>query len=279
MGDEPEDLALGHLLLGRLLISTESTGLDVAARRNGGVPARGSAEMRWSDGGRPPLIRFPRKGMVPSATDLDGESAEWILRRAAVGEDRRWLLSLAGIRLVEIPGRPSAGPPGPEPSAAALRDIRVLLASARRSAAHDLRYAFEVLAGSAEEVRTDRRLRAFREEVNRAVGVALKSRPVFGWRIAVIVYHSAEAVEDIVAARWRDRLANRVVLAANPGYEGGLVSYSFRSGKGVDASGIIASALPARSPAPRLSPDGTAGRGMLQQDRFDELLTALKIKR
>jgi hypothetical protein len=269
LGDEPEDLALG-----RLLLSAESPGLNGAVRPNGGVPALGSAEMRWSDGGRPPLIRFPRKGVVPSATDLDGESAEWILRRAAVGEDRRWLLSLAGIK-----GRPSAGPPGPDLSAAALRDIRVLLASARRSAAHDLRYAFEVLAGSAEEVRTDRRLRAFREEVNRAVGVALKSRPVFGWRIAVIVYHSAEAVEDIVAARWRDRLANRVVLAANPGYEGGLVSYSFRSGKGVDASGIIASALPARSPAPRMSADGTAGRGMLQQDRFDELLTALKIRR
>ena len=249
LGDEPEDLALGRLLL--------------------------LQESAWE---RPPLVRFPRKGVVPSATDLSGESAEWLLRRAPVREDQRWLLELAEIGRA---GSPGGGTPeaGISVSAAALRDIRVLLASARRSAAHDLRYAFEILSGSPEEVRSDRRLRAFREEVNRAVGIALKSRPVFGWRTALIVYYSAEAVEDIVCARWRNKLSRRLVLAANPGYEGGLVSYAFRSSPGVDAARILCAALPPRSPSPRVSADGTAGRGMLAQNRFDALLDSLKLRR
>jgi len=261
LGDEPEDLALGRLLLSR----------ESAASRNSAA-SRDSAASRNSAGERPPLIRFPRKSVVPSATDLSGEDAEWLLRRAPIRDDQQWLLSLAGI------DRGRIHTAGVVPRAA-LRDIRVLLASARRSAAHDLRYAFDVLAGSPEEVRRDPRLRAFREEVNRAVGAALKSRPVFGWRTALLLYYSAEAVEDIIAARWRDRLSGRVVLAANPGYEGGLVSYAFRSTPGVDAGRLICGALPPRSPAPRVSPDGTRGRGIIARDRFDELLVALKLRR
>ena len=254
LGDEPEDLAQG-----RLLLPLEAAGFSP-----------------------PPLIRFPRKAVVPSATELDGESAEWLLRRIPVEADRQWLLDLAGVTRFSgggSGGRSGGDLAGNAPSAAALRDIRVLLSSARRSAAHDLRYAFKALAGSALEVRNDLRLRAFREEVNRAVGAALKARPVFGWRCALLLYHCAEAVEDIVAARWRDKLAGRVILAANPGYEGGLVSYAFRSSPGVDAGRVIAAALPVRSPPPRTSADGTAGRGMLPSSRFEELLAGLKIRR
>jgi hypothetical protein len=243
LGDEPADLALGRLLL-----------------------------VRESPGGRPPLVRFPRKGVVPCATELSGEDAEWLLRNEPIRDEHRWLLEVAGIE------RPEPGGGAPL-CAAAKSEIRVLLSAARRSAAHDLRYAFEALSGSPEEVRSDPRLRAFREEVHRAVGSALKARPLFGWRTSLLFYWSAEAVEDIVSARWKEKLSGRVVLSANPGYESGMVSYAFRASPGVDAAQIIVSALPPRSPPPRVSADRTAGRGMLPADRFEALLGSLRFGR
>ena len=68
-------------------------------------------------------------------------------------------------------------------------------------------------------------------------------------------------MEDVVAARWRDGLSRYVVLAANAGYVAGRVTYAFRAGPGLDAAGILLSALPEGAPPPAVAPGGGGGRG------------------
>jgi hypothetical protein len=90
---------------------------------------------------------------------------------------------------------------------------------------------------------------------------------------------TAESVEEIVAARWRDRLSRYVVLAANPVYAEGVVTYAFRSPTGLDGASILLSGLPAGAPPPRTERGGAAGRGALPADRFADLLHGLRFGR
>jgi hypothetical protein len=239
LGDEPADLARGRLLFD----------LEAAA-------------------GRPLRLVFPAKGEVPPHTTLDGVDAEWTVheRRSDVPPERAWLLDLA-----------AADGPGTVPEA--LREATVLLASARRSAAHDLEWAFRALGGTLQTVRRDSRLAAYREECRLALGPALRARPLFGWRLALVRFDSAESLEEIVAARWRDKFPGRVVLAANSTYAPDRVVYAFRSRGPLDPRAILLTALPSNSPQARLEPDGLGGRGSLSTEAFDELLLRLRFRR
>lgn len=238
VGDEPADLALG-----RILVETRSVG-DVV---------------------------FPEKGETGRPTTLGAESAEWLIRRRRdiLPPSRAWLFDLA---------KPEDRDATDGPSGKALREISVLLASARRSAAHDLVYALGALAGAPEDVRRDPRLIAFREECARATRPALAARPVFAWRVALVSFRSAEGVEDIVAARWRDKLSRYLVLAANETYAAGKVTYAFRAPKGLDGAGILLSALPDGSQPPRVARAGAAGRGSLDTEAFRKMLSRLKFR-
>ncbi|MCU0726074.1 MAG: hypothetical protein MUE73_09840 [Planctomycetes bacterium] len=239
LGDEPADLARA-----RLLFELESVA------------------------GRPPRLVFPAKGDVPPRTALDGVDAEWAIheRRAEIPADRAWLLGVAAAAELGA---------GPE----ALREAVVLLASARRSAAHDLELAFRALGGTPESLRADPGLAAYREECRLALGPALRARPRFAWRLALVRFTSAESLEEIVAARFRDRLPGRVVLAANPAYAPDRVVYAFRTRAALDPRAVLLTALPEGSPPPRFEPDGLGGRGSLSPEGFDELLLRLRFTR
>ncbi|MHC4472261.1 MAG: hypothetical protein ACYS99_15030 [Planctomycetota bacterium] len=247
LGDEPAALARGRLLF------------DLAAE----------------EGAEPELI-LPAKGEVRLRTTLDGEDAEWLARRARgrIPRHRDWLLALAAVAEAADPGALSG-----TLSARGLKEIAVLLASARRSAAHDVAYAFDALAGPPDRVRADRRLRAFREECHRAVGAALKARPRFSWRVALVSFVSAESVEDVVAARWRDQFSRYVVLAANSGYVAGGVTFAFRAGASLDVREILLASLPEGASPPEFTPDGRSGRGALPTDEFAALLAGLRFRR
>lgn len=248
LGDEPADLARGRLLF------------------------RMEEEMN----SRPPEVVVPGKGEVPSPTSLAGEDGEWLVRhaRGRIPPDADWLRALAAVAEDGEPGEIPAGT-----SLTALREISVLLAAARRSAAHDLDYAFDLLRRPPEEVRRDARLRAFREETNRAVGPALRARPRFVWRVALLSFVSAEAIEDIVAARWRDELSRYVVLAVNSGYVADAVTFAYRSPPGLDGTEILLAALPEGPAALRPTPDGAGGRGLVPRDGLGDFLDRLRFRK
>ncbi len=244
LGDEPADLARGRLLF------------DLAPPE---APLR-------------PV--FPGKGDVPPPTAAEGEAAEWLLHRrpGPLPGGREWLVALAAA---------DEDRPVPEgaPGATALREIAVLLSSARRSAAHDLPHAFRALASPPDVVRRDPLLAAYREECRLALTAALRARPRFAWRTALVVCPCAEAVEDILAARWQSRFPDRLVLAANPARAEGRVLLAWHSPPGHDAPALLGGAWPAGAPPFRLRRGGLAGRAALDPGECDRLLAALRFRR
>jgi single-stranded-DNA-specific exonuclease len=119
----------------------------------------------------------------------------------------------------------------------------------------------------------------YRAQVNEELSAARKAAPVFSATapFALVRVHSPCQVHPLIAQQWRGRLPKYAVIAANTGYEPGLVAFSTRTAR-ADLS------LPEVLQAVDLGPehrdrfgfghDAAAG-GHLPPEAFDRLLDAL----
>jgi single-stranded-DNA-specific exonuclease len=146
------------------------------------------------------------------------------------GEQRR----AAVRRLSSLVDAPRRVPDGPVPTALAV----LVDAEDARAALADPRLA------ELEEAK-----RAWRAELDRVI----RTPPLVGEDIALLRFSSPCRIHPLVATTWARRLAPRVVIAANDGYQPGRVSFAMRGGDG-SLLALLRSALPD-------DVDGEAGHG------------------
>ncbi|KIV98734.1 uncharacterized protein PV09_09517 [Verruconis gallopava] len=181
----------------------------------------------------------------------------------------------------------------------ALNDAVSLVNAPRRTAAYDVRSAWNALAratGPAEILR-DRKLQEARAEIAREVERVTHAAPTFSHdvRVAVFRISSAAQVHPIVATRWAGHLQSprlEIVLVANDGYVPGQVHFSCRVPRCARARdtpvNIIESlkALAASSPSgdllERLGESFARGHkeasgGVVGMAEFEELMALLRL--
>lgn len=121
-----------------------------------------------------------------------------------------------------------------------------LLNAARRSARFEVGLALDVLraAGSAADISKDRvpgveRLRELRLEVQRETERCARTPPRVVGDVVLLLFSSAAQVHPLVAVRWAQRMAGKVVVAANAGYLPGRVNFALRTRAGVDLLALL----------------------------------------
>jgi single-stranded-DNA-specific exonuclease len=122
-----------------------------------------------------------------------------------------------------------------------LRDATALINAARRASSADARPALALLmkADSPRDIMSGRfpetqALLAAREEVRRDLDKAGRTAPIVRNGVALLRIHSPCQIHPLLAQRWRTRLSNAVVLAANTGYRPGWVHFAARSARDID---------------------------------------------
>jgi single-stranded-DNA-specific exonuclease len=163
-----------------------------------------------------------------------------------------------------------------------LRQATALVNAPRRTAAGNARPAFEILmkATGPQEItkgqhpETDQLLRA-RDEVNGALAEGKRVAPKIQGPVALIQLHSPCQIHPLVAQVWRNRLKNRIVIAANTGYRPGWVHFSVRSATDVNLIEFL------RTRAPESADEGYGGGheratgGALRVDGWNEFVAGL----
>ena len=157
-------------------------------------------------------------------------------------------------------------------------------AARERSATRSRRAVREALAllvesESMEDALADRRMsvlddarRAWRAELERV----RRTPPLVGERFALVRFESSAQVHPLVAAQWRQRLAPRVVIAANDGYLPGRVNFAVRGGTG-DLRALLRAALPEADGEFAHGHDRATG-GSLAPGEFESLLQRLGVR-
>lgn len=146
----------------------------------------------------------------------------------------------------------------------ALRDAVSLVNAPRRTAAADPGPALRLLltaAGPKDITRGDTEdalaLHAAKAEVRAAMDEAKRAPPRVVGDVALIQLDSACQVHPLVAQQWRGRLRDKIVIAANRGYNPGWVHFAARSNTGRDLIQFLAEHRPANA-------DGRYGNGHAQ---------------
>jgi len=157
------------------------------------------------------------------------------------------LSDLAWLAAVGVVG--DLGTRAPWPRLAAIRkrftakwidEAVSLVNAARRSSAADATTPLELLlrADHPRQISSDHaggahKLRAYRVEVRRELDRAARTAPRFSTdgRFALITFSSPCQIHPLVAQRWRTRLRNQIVIAANTGYLPGVVAFSARTAR------------------------------------------------
>lgn len=118
-----------------------------------------------------------------------------------------------------------------------LREAVSLINAARRASAFDVATPLSLLLeaegprGVVEGSPGAERLRGYRAEVRGEVERVARIAPVFSddRRFALIRFRSACQIHPLLAERWRRRLREQVVIAANAGYLPGVVAFAART--------------------------------------------------
>lgn len=115
-------------------------------------------------------------------------------------------------------------------------DAIALLNAARRSAEHDVATALAVLraAESPEQIANGSvpgsdRLREQRAEVAAEVARHARTAPKIYGRVALIRIRSRAQIHPLLAARWKTRLAGKIVVVANEDFLPGRVNFAART--------------------------------------------------
>lgn len=157
-----------------------------------------------------------------------------------------------------------------------------LLNAARRSADHDVAAALAVLraAQSPSEISDgsvpgSERLRQLRAEVAAEMARLARTPPRMHGRVALIRIRSRAQIHPLLAARWKARLAGKIVLVANDDYLPGRVNFAVRTTLPIDLIAWLKSfQLPDSGPEfARGHPAATGGS--LDFRQFDALVAAM----
>lgn len=212
----------------------------------------------------------PEEAVTISGNGLDPEPTSALLAwwaAAALG-DASDLLWLAAIGLI---GDMADGAGFPELEAAqrrwgktALRDATSLINAPRRTALADAQPALRLLLradgpkqitkGNDADVSA---LHAAKAEVRAAMEAGKRVPPLVAGDIALIQLDSPCQIHPLIAQQWRNRLKDKIVIAANRGYRPGWIHFAARSASGRDLIAFLAEHRPAGA-------DGRFGNGHAQ---------------
>jgi single-stranded-DNA-specific exonuclease len=166
--------------------------------------------------------------------------------------------------------------------ASVLREATTLINAPRRAAAGDARPAFELLmkATAPREIASGQHpetalLFSARAEVQAAFAEGKRAAPKFSGPVALIRLHSPCQIHPLVAQRWRTRLKNNIVIAANTGYRPGWVHFSVRSATGVDLIHFLREQAPGSADADYGGGHEQASGGALRADGWNEFVAGL----
>ena len=166
--------------------------------------------------------------------------------------------------------------------AIALREATSLVNAPRRAAAGDAQPAFELLMKAAgPRAITDGQhpetalLRRAQGEVRAALEEGKRVAPRIKGPVALIRLHSACQIHPLVAQVWRNRLKDRVVIAANTGYRPGWVHFSVRSASGVNLIDFLRERAPATADENYGSGHEQATGGALSTNGWNEFVAGL----
>lgn len=131
-------------------------------------------------------------------------------------------------------------------TARAIKETVTLINAARRAPAHDVPAAFnalieadsplDIIEGRVPETPT---LTGYRQEVNSEFRRAVRTKPEFSGRWALLAFDSPALVHGMVAAAWAHRLPENLVISANYGYTEGRVYFSVRTLTDTDLIGEL----------------------------------------
>lgn len=159
-----------------------------------------------------------------------------------------------------------------------------LLNAPRRSSAHDVATAWKVLIEARSPAQIARGeiegvdlLRERRAEVAAEANRCSRVAPIVRGGVALIAFHSGAKVHPLVATRWKRRLKDQVVIAANYGYLPGRVNFAMRSEAKID---LIAFLHGLGVPLPGDAGYGHAAAtgGSLPFPLFEQLLASLGLQ-
>jgi single-stranded-DNA-specific exonuclease len=166
--------------------------------------------------------------------------------------------------------------------ASVLREATTLINAPRRAAAADARPALDLLmkAAAPREIASGQHpetalLFSARDEVKAAFAEGKRAAPKFSGPVALIRLHSPCQIHPLVAQRWRTRLKNNIVIAANTGYRPGWVHFSVRSATGVNLIDFLRERAPESADADYGGGHEQASGGALRADGWNEFVAGL----
>lgn len=211
---------------------------------------------------------FPPSATVISGHGLDPEPTSALLAWwsvAALGDasDLQWLAAL-GIIGDMAPDFPELTEAQARWGKTALKDAVALVNAPRRTAGADPSPALRLLLeGDGPKAITKgdgpdaEALRGAKAEVAAEMEAARKVGPKVRGDVALIRFHSPCQIHPLIAQSWRGRLKDKIVLAANTGYNPGWVHFAARSATGTDLLDFLARHRPPNA-------DGRYGNGHAQ---------------
>ena len=228
---------------------------------------------------RAPEASARRDQIVVSGYGEQPETSTAALVRRLLPEEPAWLAAVGAFG--DLGDGAFALPECAGVSRGAVRRLVPLVNAPRRVLGGPVREALALLveSESMEDALADRRMsvlddarRAWRAELERV----RRTPPLVGERFALVRFESSAQVHPLVAAQWRQRLAPRVVIAANDGYLPGRVNFAVRGGTG-DLRALLRAALPEADGEFAHGHDRATG-GSLAPGEFESLLQRLGVR-
>ena len=201
-------------------------------------------------------------GTPPDATTISGNGltpeptsallAWWACGALGDQADLLWLAALGLIGdMANEAGFPELADAQARWGKTALRDAVSLVNAPRRTALADASPALHLLmTGDGPQVITKQpsperdALVAAKAEVREAVEAARRVPPTVRGDVALIRFHAAQQIHPLIAQAWRGRLKDKIVLAANTGYNPGWVHFAARSARGQNLVDFLADHRP-----------------------------------
>ena len=220
-------------------------------------------------------------GQTPTPTS--SLLAFWCVGGLTDVEDLLWIAALGVIGdLGDQAAFPELAAARKRHGATALRQATPLVNAPRRTAGGDARPALDLLmrAGGPREITSGQHpetalLQRARDEVRAALEAGRRIAPRIQGPVALIRLESPCQIHPLVAQAWRNRLKDRIVIAANTGYRPGWVHFSVRSATPVNLIEFLRSKAPDSADENYGGGHEQASGGALRAGDWNELVARL----
>ena len=209
--------------------------------------------------------------------------AYWCARALGDADDLLWLAGLGLVGdMAEAAGFPEMAEAHARYGKTALRNAVSLINAPRRAAAADAGPALalllkgdgpkDVISGKYSETAA---LLAAKEEVKGELDIAKRVGPKVRDEVALIRFHSPCQIHPLVAQQWRERMKDKIVLAANTGYRPGWVHFAARTAADRDLIAFLAERRPSGADENYGSGHRQATGGALRPDDWNQFVREL----